>query len=382
MLTVFRMKPTVRFLGFWLLVAGSLAAAASDESSATGCQNESLPLVNAHPCTPHSNAFEPFLASANWELFCQDEVTTFGGESIHALLDQVHSDRTIVAQARTVPTLLVSRSREFRTEIDLRQHCLIPTPDAESDFGSSAISTGADISEVSSPRSSSRPGNDASIQPVQTLPPSKPADVNQEIYYKNKLEFSLEGGWHPINVPFPLDVFVGDAYNTYPLKYTLVPIFASLRWHMGNIWGPRVLRGNFDFTFTGSITGVARGPENHYFAYLMGIRRNFVPRNSRIAPYFDIRLGVGRIDSKGPLGVVYAQGQDITFTINMGSGVRYNFSPRYSISGGLNYMHISNLDLSESNGKPNWGVRNYGINVYGPMVGLDIQLRRRSRHSE
>jgi hypothetical protein len=62
--------------------------------------------------------------------------------------------------------------------------------------------------------------------------------------------------------------------------------------------------------------------------------------------------------------------------------VGYNFNPRYAISAGMNFMHISNLDLSESNGKPNWGVRNYGINVYGPMVGIDIQLRRHPRHSE
>jgi lipid A 3-O-deacylase PagL len=221
--------------------------------------------------------------------------------------------------------------------------------------------------------------NSASFERVQ---PSKPADLNQQIYYRNKLEFSLDGGWLPVNIPFPLDVFVGDAYNTYPLKYTLVPIFASLRWHMGGLWGPSVLRGNFDFTFTGSVTGVARGPESRYFAYLMGIRRNFVPRRSRVAPYFDVRLGVGNIDAKGPKGVLYAQGQDLTFTINMGSGVRYNFSPRYAISAGLNYMHISNLDLSESNGKPNWGITNYGINVYGPMVGIDIQLRRHLRRSE
>jgi hypothetical protein len=228
-----------------------------------------------------------------------------------------------------------------------------------------------------------KPGGDSDYQPsIEGSGSAKPADFNREIYYRNKLEFSLEGGWHPINIPFPLDVFVGDAYNTYPLKYTLVPIFASLRWHMGGLWGPSVLRGNYDFTFTGSVTGVARGPESRYFAYLMGIRRNFVPRRSRVAPYFDVRLGVGNIDAKGPKGVLYAQGQDLTFTINIGSGVRYNFNPRYSISAGLNFMHISNLDLSESNGKPNWGIRNYGINVYGPMVGLDIQLRRHQSHSE
>jgi Lipid A 3-O-deacylase (PagL) len=151
---------------------------------------------------------------------------------------------------------------------------------------------------------------------------------------------------------------------------------------MNGLGGPWILRGNWDATFTGSITAIPRGPESHYLAYLMGIRRNFVPRNSRVAPYWDVRLGVGNIDAKGPLGVKYAQGQNLTFTVNMGSGVRYNLNPRYSISAGLNFMHISNLDLSESNGKPNWGVRNYGINVYGPMVGLEIQLRRPRREPE
>ncbi len=234
-----------------------------------------------------------------------------------------------------------------------------------------------------SPAPSGNPGEGSTPPPpVERLPVGKPADFNRDIYYRNKLEFSLDGGWLPINIPFPLDVFVGDAYNTYPLKYTLVPIIASLRWHMGGVSGPSVLRGNFDLTFSGSVTAIPRGPESRYFSYLMGIRRNFVPRNRRAAPYFDVRLGVGNIDAKGPQGVLYAQGQDLTFTVNMGSGVRYNFSPRYSISAGLNFMHISNLDLSESNGKPNWGVRNYGINVYGPMVGIDIQLRGHLRDAE
>ena len=227
--------------------------------------------------------------------------------------------------------------------------------------------------------SADKPARDSDYQPSVETGSAKPTDFSRAVYFRNKLEFSLEGGWHPINIPFPLDVFVGDAYNTYPLKYTLVPIFASLRWHLGGPWGPSILRGNFDLTFTGSVTGVARGPESRYFAYLMGIRRNFIPRRGKIAPYFDIRLGVGRIDAKGPLGVPYAQGQDLTFTVNMGSGVRYNLSPRFAISGGLNFMHISNLDLSEHRPapqNPGWGVRNYGINVYGPMVGLDIQLRR------
>jgi hypothetical protein len=39
-------------------------------------------------------------------------------------------------------------------------------------------------------------------------------------------------------------------------------------------------------------------------------------------------------------------------------------------------MHISNNNLSA----PQYS--NYGINVYGPMFGLDIALRKHSRHSD
>jgi len=202
------------------------------------------------------------------------------------------------------------------------------------------------------------------------LAATKSTDFNRDIYYKNKLEFSLETGWLPINIPFVYDCFVGDEYNQTPLKYTLVPTLASLRWHMGDIRGPWILRGNFDFTFSAAFTAIPRGPETHYEAYDMGIRRNFVHRNWRIAPYFDIRLGVGRIDAKGPLGVPYAQGQDLTFTYMMGSGVRYNFNSRYAISAGLNYMHVSNMYLSEPK------FLNYGINVYGPMFGLEVRIKK------
>jgi hypothetical protein len=232
--------------------------------------------------------------------------------------------------------------------------------------------------EASPATPGSEPGEDSKNQPAEErLRSSKSADFNRDIYYKNKLEFSLDGGWLPINIPFPFDFLTGDAYQLYPLHYTLVPIIGSLRWQMGDIGGPWILRGNWDLTVSGAVVAIPRGAETRYFAYIMGIRRNFVPRNRRVAPYFDLRLGLGDINAKAPAPyhVLWAQGQDFTFTANMGSGVRYNFNPRYAISAGLNWMHISNLDLSEPQ------VRNTGINVLGPMFGIDIQLRKHQRNS-
>ena len=251
-----------------------------------------------------------------------------------------------------------------------------PVGDVDGSFSAPKQLPHSDADPPESPATlGDKPEEDSKVQPSnERLRGSKPADFNRDIYYKNKLEFSLEGAWLPINIPFPLDVFEGDPYNLYPLRYTLVPILASLRWHMGDVGGPWILRGNWDLTLSGSFTAIPKGPETRYLAYIMGIRRNFVRRNWRIVPFSDLRLGLGNIDGKGSK-VQYAQGQDFTFTAQMGSGVRYNFNPRYSISAGLNYMHISNAGLS---GK----AHNYGINVYGPMVGIDIQLRRHQRHSE
>jgi hypothetical protein len=210
---------------------------------------------------------------------------------------------------------------------------------------------------------------DSKSQPSdETTVVSKRNDSNGQIYYRNKLEFSLETGWHPINIPFVYDFAVGGGYNETPLKYTLVPVIPSLRWHLSDIGGPWIFRGNWDLSFSGCVTFIPRGPETRYFVFIFGVRRNFVPRNWRIAPYFDMRGGIGDIDAKEPLGVLFSQGQDLTFTYNMGSGIRYNASPRYSIQAGMNYMHISNAYLSQP------AFINYGINVYGPMFGIEIRL--------
>jgi hypothetical protein len=217
---------------------------------------------------------------------------------------------------------------------------------------------------------------DSAVDPVQKLPPPpKPDDYNRYIYYRNRLEFSEEAGVFPINIPFPFDFLMGDSYGTYPLKYILAPAISSLRWHIDNIHGPMILRGNWEVDASGAFVWVPSGPETRYLSFILGMRRNFVPRNWKATPYWDWRAGIGNINAKGPLGIAYAQGEDLTFTLNMGAGVRYNFSSRTAMTVGVNWMHISNANLSQG-APPNWGVRNYGINVLGPLFGIDIRLRK------
>lgn len=193
-------------------------------------------------------------------------------------------------------------------------------------------------------------------------------DFNRKIYFKHKLEFSLDTGWLPDNIPFIFDPLLGDKWAQTPLDYTLVPLIVSLRWHWGNVAGPSFIRGNTDLTFSLSYTDIPRGPEHLYTAFMFGARRNFVQPNWRIVPYVEVRGGVGYTDAKGPDAVPFAQGQDLTFNLIMAGGVRYNFDPRYSVSAGIAYMHVSNAYLSQPK------VQDYGINVFGPTLGLNIGL--------
>jgi hypothetical protein len=93
-------------------------------------------------------------------------------------------------------------------------------------------------------------------------------------------------------------------------------------------------------------------------------------------PFFEQRGGAGLINAKEPLGVEFAQGQNLTFTYNLGVGARYNIDSKYSFSAGMNYMHISNAYLSQ----PQFD--NYGINVYGPMFGVDVRFGKPHRASQ
>lgn len=203
-----------------------------------------------------------------------------------------------------------------------------------------------------------------------TLLKSEPTDFNRKIYFKHKLEFSLDAGWLPNNIPFIFDPLMGEAWARVPLNYTLVPFIFSLRWNWGDVAGPSFIRGNTDLTFSLSYTDIPRGPEHLYASFMFGVRRNFVQPNWRVVPYVEARGGVGYTDAKGPYGVLYAQGQDLTFNFILGGGVRYNFSPRYSISSGIAYMHVSNAYLSQPK------VYDYGINVFGPTLGLTVGLSK------
>lgn len=254
-------------------------------------------------------------------------------------------------------------------------------PSARADYSASLNphqqTSGYQAPDRDEPQASNSDGRTQVSKPINALAHSRePLDINSEIYRRNRLDFGLDVGWHPVNIPFIYDFAVGDSYNMTPLKYTLVPMIASLRWQVTNVGWPWIFRGNMDFTFSGSVTLIPRGTETHYYAFMFGIRRNFVHRNWKAVPFFEQRGGAGMIDAKEPLGVLFSQGQNLTFTYTLGVGVRYSFDTKYSLSAGMNYMHISNGYLSEPK------FTNYGINVYGPMFGFNMRLGKPHEASE
>ncbi len=211
----------------------------------------------------------------------------------------------------------------------------------------------------------------------QEIPPSLlvPADFNQRVFFKNKIEASLETGFLPFNTPLILDPILGLAFSRDKAQpnYELVPVALILRWQLYDPRGWWLLRGNTEFAFGAEYCGIPRGPESTYTGPLIGLRYNFVQPNTRVVPYLELRGGLGYTDAAQPYEVQHhqpavGQGQDFTFTFSMGSGLRYDFSERYSASLAVSFKHISNMYLSE----PKY--YNHGVNVVGGLVGFNVML--------
>lgn len=210
--------------------------------------------------------------------------------------------------------------------------------------------------------SESQPGKIFSVTPATE-------DFNHRIYFKGKREIVTEVGYLFYNTTAITDFIQGvdgASQNTLPY-YTLAPITLALRYHLTDIMGPSFLRGNTDMTFGVNYIPFLRGPETYYGALVIGARYNFVQPFWKTTPFVETRGGAGFTDAQGPHGVYGAQGQDFAFNISVGSGFRYNFDPKNSLTLAITWYHISNMWLSNHNN----GVENFGLNVIGPTIGYN-----------
>jgi hypothetical protein len=169
----------------------------------------------------------------------------------------------------------------------------------------------------------------------------------------------------PVPAPTPAYDHFALAFETgvtfgidNPNHYIVTPQLLTLRWQ------PKPPEQFFHtpFTFsrqwTWTVEGAAipRGPENYYFGMGPGVRAVYSKPGSHFSLYFDGRFIVGDTDSSGPPS---GQGEDLTFSALVGSGLEYEIKHRLKVGLGCLYEHFSNGGLSDP-------VKNVGLNTVGP----------------
>lgn len=144
-----------------------------------------------------------------------------------------------------------------------------------------------------------------------------------------------------------------------PNSYEIATQFITARWRFGPVYREGFFRGYNQFYFSGVAEPIVRGPENFYYGISIGLRYNFLLRNSRFTPYVSGGVGLGWIDSHA--NVTGAQGQDFTFNVTSAAGVSYRIDDHWKASFGLVFQHLSNGGQTDPNPS---------LNLLGPQIGL------------
>jgi hypothetical protein len=176
-----------------------------------------------------------------------------------------------------------------------------------------------------------------------------------EIYHRGQWEFGLESLYTFVVVPNPFFGMAGY-YNKNPLQYSLATQLLSLRYQLTDPAGPLFLRGSLELNATVVGTTILRGPETYFIGFAVGWRYYFIQPGARLVPYVEARLGPGQTDAAG---FRFAQQQDLTGVYLLGIGVRYDVSPRWSVTLSAVDQHLSNAYLT----RPNYGFDSVGINL-------------------
>lgn len=144
--------------------------------------------------------------------------------------------------------------------------------------------------------------------------------------------------------------------NRPTLNYTISEL--QLGYMLTDVAGPGLWRGNWEVA-SGAFGGTAfDGLGDDIAGATVWLRHNFVPRQSRFAPYLQAGAGLTYTDINRRL-----VGQDFNFNLDLGAGVRYRLSSHWSVNLEYRYQHISNANLAD---------RNLGVNAHGPMLAVSF----------
>jgi opacity protein-like surface antigen len=138
------------------------------------------------------------------------------------------------------------------------------------------------------------------------------------------------------------------------VDYTITE--AQLGYMLTEVSGPSVLRGNFEAAGSLFGGGIFDGEGTYVSGMTVWLGYNFVPRDSRFAPFVHAGMGLTETDVNRQL-----EGQNFNFNLNLGAGVRYFIAPKWSLNLECRYQHISNADMSS---------HNQGVNALGPILSV------------
>jgi len=142
--------------------------------------------------------------------------------------------------------------------------------------------------------------------------------------------------------------------NRPTLNYTISEL--QVGYMLSDVAGPSIWRGNWEIA-SGAFGGkVFDGVGDYIAGTTIWLRYNFVPPQSRFAPFVQAGAGVTCADINRRL-----VGQDFNFNLDLGAGVRYLLSSHWSVNLEYRYQHISNANMAD---------RNLGVNAHGPMLAV------------
>ncbi len=131
----------------------------------------------------------------------------------------------------------------------------------------------------------------------------------------------------------------------------------QLGYMLGDVKEAGWLRGNWELAGDGFGSAVFEGSGSYVAGATLWLRYNFVPRQPLgLAPYLQGGAGIAFTDIDREI-----VGEPFNFNLDVGVGLRYFITQRWSVNLEYRYQHLSNANL---------GHHNLGINAHGPLLGV------------
>jgi opacity protein-like surface antigen len=169
------------------------------------------------------------------------------------------------------------------------------------------------------------------------------------------IDDNFRTGWHEVQLGGA--VYFSNIFRNYNRpKVDYATGFAQAGYMVTEPGEDAWWRGSFELAPEVFAAGIYRGPGNVIAGGTLWFRYNFVQRDWKLAPYFQLGGGGTYIDLPH-----YYDGKDFNFNLEAGVGLHYFIRPNLALNAEYRFQHISNANL--------WA-HNIGANADGPVIGI------------